>query len=1102
MTAEKLAASLRVFSALGWDDAPLEQLRGMSLGTPEQQKIARAGLPRGFFSTPALRDARTEAETAQAIDELTRYGLFAIRLGVDSRRAFDFMSGLMRAPAMLSAQVIGDRGSEYAEKFIARACVGTWRPFTHSESVCGAIAVHMVHLLDLEVPFSAEYLKDWSVFAAEAFDRPADLFTTERIALDVIRSRFDDHIRRGVEVGVPATGPFAEVFEAGIEAGLLQRDDAVELAMAALDASPRPGDRRVWTRILIELLGITDDEIVARVDALVPVIATGDAIVVESFALPLVARIDDARLVDVAITALLAPAKKTKVAVLRALAGRTAPASSTVVSLTGHLAALSADRDPGIARAAEELARNWAASSGEARAKPETRGVWRRTPEVWEVPRLDVPASTPEVLADLAGVLVGMPDETHDVESERFLAVLVDLAVTDLDAVRTALRGVGFRSVGGLRGVPSWLRGDASLSLADENRPADILAARAYVATGRLGELPVLLSTPTWIDMRVDPGDLIDRLQLYRARAVDVAEADLQLALARLDLVRITDAHLAALEKLAIPVRIAAGRPRTTDSTFGPWEFQPGSLHSEMAGPLVVAYVRQPMREPEVAFRDHVGWGEAWGARDVEPSAALTALPSRFTRVGFSSWHSSVVHPAWGEAVSVDLPLSALPDQGIVLRQSMRRASPVGPVAAAHLLGSLRLLHSRAARDAVTAAIEAFERGLVRPGVADARYLDGRELAATARVLLELADEGLASIVWPFLDSIVETALAGTRMLAGTADVAEAMQELVDGALAAVDDGIVDRGFLDVPGLRALAARPGRSRAVVVAREVVARLPAVDPSAALPATTSAAADFDEIWPGGSGALPVIDDGAHLSAEWVAPSAPTKMLALDVRLDDRAGEVFRVLSGSMRSTIVDHGCAASSRREDEAPAPRPVNDVDLVWTGTRLAVGTRFRPSRESQPLTVAMHAAVLTTICHDGDQGLAGESLVTWLQAEGRIGWRGMQLAIRRLLPWPDVSPARMVRVLDKHPRSLPVLWPVLVESIAHAASLDGPPPRWLNRVLDVALVSAPYLAEAARRGWIPPEAARFPGLADLADRSGSSAAQTTARSLLAVILP
>ena len=80
------------------------------------------------------------------------------------------------------------------------------------------------------------------------------------------------------------------------------------------------------------------------------------------------------------------------------------------------------------------------------------------------------------------------------------------------------------------------------------------------------------------------------------------------------------------------------------------------------------------------------------------------------------------------------------------------------------------------------------------------------------------------------------------------------------------------------------------------------------------------------------------------------------------------------------------------------------------------------------------------------------------------------------------------------------VLWPVLTESIAYAAAADGALPRWLNRVLDVASLCAPLLVEAARRGWIPAEAAALPGLADIAGRPGKSAAVVKARELLGVV--
>ena len=74
-----------------------------------------------------------------------------------------------------------------------------------------------------------------------------------------------------------------------------------------------------------------------------------------------------------------------------------------------------------------------------------------------------------------------------------------------------------------------------------------------------------------------------------------------------------------------------------------------------------------------------------------------------------------------------------------------------------------------------------------------------------------------------------------------------------------------------------------------------------------------------------------------------------------------------------------------------------------------------------------------------------------------------------------------------------------LNEAIAFAAR-QGKPPHWLNRVLDAALRHARTLAEASRRGLIPADAAAWPGLTDLAERKGSTAALRKARELRAAL--
>ena len=118
------------------------------------------------------------------------------------------------------------------------------------------------------------------------------------------------------------------------------------------------------------------------------------------------------------------------------------------------------------------------------------------------------------------------------------------------------------------------------------------------------------------------------------------------------------------------------------------------------------------------------------------------------------------------------------------------------------------------------------------------------------------------------------------------------------------------------------------------------------------------------------------------------------------------------------------------------------------------------------------------------------------LLRSGLVGSAAVTVAMRALVTQPDVSPARMVKVLEQDPTTLPVLWPVLVESVRYAAGVDGAPPQWLNRILDVALLHATHLREAADRGLLPGDAPTWPGLADLAARPGSSAALRKARDL------
>ena len=108
------------------------------------------------------------------------------------------------------------------------------------------------------------------------------------------------------------------------------------------------------------------------------------------------------------------------------------------------------------------------------------------------------------------------------------------------------------------------------------------------------------------------------------------------------------------------------------------------------------------------------------------------------------------------------------------------------------------------------------------------------------------------------------------------------------------------------------------------------------------------------------------------------------------------------------------------------------------------------------------------------------------------------------LLASSAISPAKLIRCLEKDIRFLPVLWPMLTESVAFAGRMvaEGSAPLvWVNRVLDVALRFAPHIVKAAQCGAILRDDAKWPGLTVLAEAKSKSAAVEKAKRLCAVLL-
>lgn len=1091
----KLAAAIDVFVELGWASAPLADAETLPLGTSEQRRVARMGLSSDAWGDFAETADGSYGWTSWIEVDHTMLALFALRVGVSATRVAQLFQFNTTVDDAILTRLLAARGPRFAED-LARSPRRT-----------RAHAVRLIDLHDLPVPDDVAYLADWSRMALDSLDGVDESLRSGTAWCEpaVVLRRVPEHVRAGVAVGLPATETFGRVVSAALGRGLLDRDELLDLALTALDAAQRPGDRKVWVHVLTDAVCATDEELIDRADALVGVLAHGDSPVIELLAPRLIAGVCDDLLGDILAVTLQIRTKKTLRLLLAAAARHPRPSPEVVDAVAPLVLPLTSSTDRALARAALGLTEQWELNVAEGQAdEGQVHGLWRPTPPVWQVPRFNIGEATAARLTEVAANLTRRPDGIVDIETERFLALANTVARDDVAAARTALSGIRPTWVGGLRCIPSWLTGSPNPLL---DRPADerwsesratIWApaeAREGAVVSRLGEVPTLLSSPTWEDLRIDPTDLVARLQEYLAADALAAEADLFLALTRVDLTLVTDPVLAALDDLPVPILL-----------------QSGETASDTAGPLLRRYLSDPVHEPALTLT--VKWRQ-WSPEPIVTPAALRPLPGRVAPP--RNCYSTADFPTWGDAVGTDIRSSDSSEIGLHLRQVARRGTPLTPGLAVNLVGAQRSFHPTAAADGTLAIHEAWERGLLRPGVADVQFLDWAEmpwaLAAFARAAKDLARDGLLAVVWPLLDDLLLASLRAPRMLAGTAEVVEVLETFVPEVEAALSSGLADPTALALPGVRAVAARPGSSQAVTAARRIVARLPvSVADSGPAPVARSTR-QFDEVWASDAGTRPAVEDGATVSARWLDPTAPGKMLAVDLTLPDQPGTKFRVVKAWFYDLEHEGQCGASAGT-DEAPGPKQP-DSWLHWDPTlsRLVVSsTRYwRNSTEDPlaagdpvpPLTTSMTAVLLASLCHTQATAAGSASYaMTWIISSGLIGSAAVTSAMRALLPHADISPARMVSLIESDPTTLPVLWPVLVESIKYAAHVDGPPPRWLNRVLDVTLLHADLLREAAQRGLLPVDSATWPGLSTLAARPGKSAVPTKARTLIAQLMP
>lgn len=474
---------------------------------------------------------------------------------------------------------------------------------------------------------------------------------------------------------------------------------------------------------------------------------------------------------------------------------------------------------------------------------PET--WWQPTPDFTPAGPLDIGEVSLEHLRDLATHVFHWRTLTPDqparlVDQEILLELLHRLSAPDWRAVRAArlaLREGVTASEGRpesgweLNQLKDWAMNNGTGNYWTTNFMPDRPELDFYTVLDQermvcvlshiLGEVPdgeseviPILSLPTSEDFSIDPAALLERLRRYETYATPL-EGDLFLALCRLDWEKLkpnsapengenSDETATRLlnELCACQLRI--------HSTDGELESPDGGYLT--VGQVVAAWASDPPRNERDPYTVERGWNF-----NKFPGPAL--FPRRVTSRD-ARWNFPTMADCLGEGMML-LSYTPFADDAYYHQVA-------GPIAAAQMLGQNR--EDEGFHPQIT--IECFARGVLRPGVAEVKYLlnwEGKLINLPLRVKFwrGMATRGLASVIWDLADAVLVFAAGRTRMPHGLELLLELMEELLPAARSAVAQGIVSaEEVFALPGLRSVAARSGNGKALKAARALLQQVEA------------------------------------------------------------------------------------------------------------------------------------------------------------------------------------------------------------------------------------------------------------------------------------
>ena len=1091
--ASKLESAVAIYRSLGYEESAYENILSLGIGTKEEQGIAREGLKSGEW-VQVKQLSENSYGFAPVIDvDLKKLAVFTVRIGVEAKRA----ANVIGRGDEITLQAIMARGENFAVNFISAAESGNRRAWEHSLSVLGMLCLKLLHRMNLPIPESVEYMKDWAAASSVIllgakkdylFD---DSFTLEK---EEILRRFVEHIEKGISLNMPATGPFPELLFFGVENHLLRKEAAKEYIFDALYIAKRPGDRKAWVELL-DKLGCAEKDFLDRAENLIPLLGLGESPLIERFAPVLIENISEELLYPVLISCTSAKVKKTKKMLLNLLLKREKPKSAN--DFVEWISLYLQDEDQSIAGLAEKLALSWGLALEQEESTKELRGLWRESPKLWEVPRFSLREETAESLTDMVALLSDRKECVEDLLFEQFLALANHIAYKNPEEAKMSLLGIPNGDSGILWTLGRWARG-IELKPVEESRQRfwqgekeivkieyrELLTMRRDLLFRTMGQWPCLLSTPSFEDLSISIEDFLERLSLYRAEKFSyVSEPDLQLALTRLDMEIFSkedrSGYTDKLKEIDFKIQLPSG------------EFlQDEEGKDVLLGELIAAYLQDPYVEP-VFFPGETPYWKV----ELKMPESLKALPYRL-----SYSHNALfsIFPNWGDysLTVVHRDFEVYHGQGIILRQLARRRKPLSKGALMNWIAVFGRLSDENAEDALKANKEAWERGLLLPGLADISYLDwsGGELSNLANLAVAMdfmANEGMLSLVWKAACDTVELSLKMPRILAGTAEIVKFLRDYLDEVILAVEKKLASKEALEMKPARILAGKSGSSKAVSYAKEILEKLVFIETEQIQSAKnaglrenssrkdnvalnedislindrglrenqgnikntsksniiasveTPAPADFEKVWLPLPEGKELIEDHVTFRVKAIELRKNEKVFQFDLDLPEDSDCSYQVVIAGWLYALAHERQVSASKIDRNGEL---IEEENLAWlhydSAQKKIVVSKFRNWRggnksplegEATPYSKLFLSFAVALLAQDGESIYGAKSLFKELVQSGTLSLKTLREITRLLLSYEEISPAKLVRIAEKERELLSICWGMLWECIKDA---------------------------------------------------------------------